>query len=405
MAKIAMSRLPGHGRAKTVSGTKLFYSPLHRERARDGGGSVFLLACALLVFLLLVALILIAQQASSRDSDTEDDDGGDRTDGNQAYGKFGGSGGPIKGGATKSSPLQPGAASFTDDPLYVADNTCAARNTKCAPVANSIYVESHSSAATATTHRAEEYRNATVTAEGPQNSAIYTTYDAERTNAATCYHVETSHVYIEQVRVPLCAALVERPPTIASMICTVDSEGAMKVPPDGLCDFIFYDPLRDPFEKLGRPSQGTFKTFQSLAAKGNQTQFGVSIFALDIEQFLTHLKKQTAIAWATEKLWNHNIYHWGVMNMHKTILSAAGFFENALLSLKDDAARMVTCISQKGIKPVPVFAVSVTLKGRWYMPKVDDVDEPTIGAYGVFEECESFFQYAIPQLVSTIMRD
>nr|XP_054931041.1 uncharacterized protein LOC129386814 [Dermacentor andersoni] len=70
-----------------------------------------------------------------------------------------------------------------------------------------------------------------------------------------------------------------------------------------------------------------------------------------------------------------------------------------MLFRQDDAVSMLTCISQKGINPLPVYAVSVTLKGRWYRPKVDDFNEPTIGAYGVFEECESFHEYGIPQLI------
>ncbi|KAH7949343.1 hypothetical protein HPB49_008005 [Dermacentor silvarum] len=281
------------------------------------------------------------------------------------------------------------------------------------------------------------------------------------------------------------------------MICTVDSESSMEVPPDGVCDFIFYDSLREPFERLGQPSRGNFKTFQSVAAKGRKTQFGVSIFAVDISQFLAHLNRPAATAWAKEKLWNHNIYHWGVMNMHQTITGVPGYFENALFTLKkaadisepsplkrvasytflgyygekkvacdeatqhlqsiytphalvflghisfkeheiesevpnflciilppsiytippsvkdklvyghtfNDAVSVVKCLSEKGINPLPIYAISVTLKGRWYRPKLDDINVPTIGAYGVFEECDSFLEYAVPQLVSTIMQD
>ncbi|KAL1467625.1 hypothetical protein MTO96_042035, partial [Rhipicephalus appendiculatus] len=81
-------------------------------------------------------------------------------------------------------------------------------------------------------------------------------------------------------RVSLCAALIERPPTVSSVICTVDGEGPIEVPADGVCDFIFYDSLGKPFDRLGKPAAGSFKKFQTLAAKGKLTQYGVSICPL-----------------------------------------------------------------------------------------------------------------------------
>ncbi|XP_054931042.1 uncharacterized protein [Dermacentor andersoni] len=60
---------------------------------------------------------------------------------------------------------------------------------------------------------------------------------------------------------------------------------------------------------------------------------------------------------------------------------------------------MATCINKKGIDPQPVYAVSVTMKGRWYTPKVDDVNERNIGAYGVFEPCDRFSGYAVPHII------
>ncbi|KAL1427091.1 hypothetical protein MTO96_017748 [Rhipicephalus appendiculatus] len=100
----------------------------------------------------------------------------------------------------------------------------------------------------------------------------------------------------------------------SSVICTVDGQGPMEVPADGVCDFIFYDSLGHPFDRLGRAARGPFKIFQTLAANGKMTQFGVSIFPLDIPSFLTLLNTPTSIAWSKEKLWNHNIYHWGILN-------------------------------------------------------------------------------------------
>ncbi|XP_075559918.1 uncharacterized protein LOC142591475 [Dermacentor variabilis] len=291
--------------------------------------------------------------------------------------------------------------------------------------------------------------------------------------------------------------LDERAPTIESVICTVDGEHWLDVPPDGVCQFIFFSSLKAPFENLDLSTPAGFANFKRFAAMGNQTQFGVSIYAMQTDDFLAHISKPTAKEWAKKQLWDFNIYHWGVMNMHKVITGLPDYFENALLSLKraahiskltakkevasytfigfygekqvacekaaqhfkkiyrphvvvflghisfkeqeitsevpnfvciilpptiykippkikqklvyghtyEEAAKMVTCISQKGINPPPVYAVSVTLQARSYTPKVDDTNEHKIGAYAVFEECDRFSEYATPHGVSTMMQD
>ncbi|KAL1427085.1 hypothetical protein MTO96_017743 [Rhipicephalus appendiculatus] len=68
--------------------------------------------------------------------------------------------------------------------------------------------------------------------------------------------------------VSLCAALIERPPTVSSVICTVDSEAIIEVPDDGVCDFIFYDSLGNPFDKLGKAGQGTVQGISDLGGQG-----------------------------------------------------------------------------------------------------------------------------------------
>ncbi|XP_070379638.1 uncharacterized protein [Dermacentor albipictus] len=130
------------------------------------------------------------------------------------------------------------------------------------------------------------------------------------------------------------APLVDKPPQRNAYICTVASDGEMETPRDGLCDFTFYESLGKPFERPGEASKGKFATFKSMAAKGQKTQFGISIFALDIGAFLIHLSKQSAKAWAQENLWNHNIHHWGVLNIYETIFNQPGYLRNATLSLK-----------------------------------------------------------------------
>ncbi|XP_075559916.1 uncharacterized protein LOC142591473 [Dermacentor variabilis] len=303
----------------------------------------------------------------------------------------------------------------------------------------------------------------------------------------------------QQHGVELCGfcPLDERAPTIESVICTVDGEHWLDVPPDGVCQFIFFNSLKAPFENLALSTPAGFANFKRFAAMGNQTQFGVSIYALQTDDFLAHINKPTAKEWAKKQLWDFNIYHWGVMNMHKVITGLPDYFENALLSLKraahiskltakkevasytfigfygekqvacekaaqhfkkiyrphvvvflghisfkeqeitsevpnfvciilpptiykippkikqklvyghtyEEAAKMVTCISQKGINPPPVYAVSVTLQARSYTPKVDDTNEHKIGAYAVFQECDRFREYATPHGVSTMMQD
>ncbi|XP_075559907.1 uncharacterized protein LOC142591465 [Dermacentor variabilis] len=282
------------------------------------------------------------------------------------------------------------------------------------------------------------------------------------------------------------APLVGKPPQRDACICTVASDGEMEMPEDGVCDFTFYESLR-----LGETSMGKFTTFKSMAAKGKKTQFGISIFALDIDAFLIHLSKQSAKAWAQENLWNHNIHHWGILNIYETIFNQPGFFRNATLTLKraheisdpsptkrvvsytflgyygkqpggcdeaaeimknvylpsvlvilahlsyaeqeiqaqtpgfecyimppmiytipesiryslkyghtfDDAVDLVECLRQKEIFNSQLFAISFTLKGRWYTPKLDDEDYAGWGEYSVFKPCKRFEGYGIPQLV------
>ncbi|KAL3222032.1 hypothetical protein MRX96_029021 [Rhipicephalus microplus] len=110
-------------------------------------------------------------------------------------------------------------------------------------------------------------------------------------------------------------------------------EGPIEVPPDGLCDFIFYDSLGDPFDRLGQQARGPFRKFQSLATKGKMTQFGVSIFPLDVPSVVTLLNRPTSIDWAKEKLWDHNIYHWGILSIRASILKVSGYFVAAIMAL------------------------------------------------------------------------
>ncbi|XP_072140192.1 uncharacterized protein [Dermacentor andersoni] len=200
----------------------------------------------------------------------------------------------------------------------------------------------------------------------------------------------------------------------------------MELPPDGVCDFIFYDSLREPFDKLGRPSRGKFKTFQTIAAaKAADISKPSATKRVASYTFLGYYgKKQVACEEAAQHLQSiytpHVVVFLGHISFKEDeiatevpnfvcIIVPPSIYEippsvKAKLvygHTYEAATSMVTCISQKGINPPPVYAISVTLKGRWYTPKVDDIGEQKIGAYGVFEQCESFREYTIPQLICT----
>ncbi|XP_075559910.1 uncharacterized protein LOC142591468 [Dermacentor variabilis] len=59
----------------------------------------------------------------------------------------------------------------------------------------------------------------------------------------------------------------------------------------------------------------------------------------EIQTFLGHLmNRQRAEVWASQSLWNNNIYHWGVMNIHQVYLqSRPALLKEALEALKEAA--------------------------------------------------------------------
>ncbi|KAL1442927.1 hypothetical protein MTO96_046184, partial [Rhipicephalus appendiculatus] len=63
-----------------------------------------------------------------------------------------------------------------------------------------------------------------------------------------------------------------------------------------------------------------------------------------------------------------------------------------------DAAKLLTCIASK-LQPVPVVGISLTLKGRWYSPKVDDANVTAAGEYSGFKPCRKFQTFGVPQLI------
>ncbi|XP_072140124.1 uncharacterized protein [Dermacentor andersoni] len=257
---------------------------------------MFLLACAFLLFLLLLCGILVFRQLFPGDTTKIEDHGGDEaTDGNQAFGKYGGSRGTKSGGATKSTRGRPTPTAATSADVqppatrgqHVSQMTPSLSSTTPptqqrpsvrplpsppAPKITPVPPSQTSIKPTSTRMPPLTPKAIPVPSTPPPRTPPPTTLKPSPPPPATTTPKQPTSTTLKPPG--------ELPPTLGSMICTVASEGAMELPPDGLCNFIFYDSLRDPFEKIGRPSRGNFKTFQSLAAAGKQTQFGVSISAV-----------------------------------------------------------------------------------------------------------------------------
>ncbi|XP_065312134.2 uncharacterized protein [Dermacentor albipictus] len=440
------------------------------ERDHDYWSSVFLLACCLLVSGVLLSLILIVLQAFLGDGEMKDDS-------KATYGKATSSGKSSGGGGVTSTLRQPTPTPVTSTgvqhPVTREQEIIPTPNKGVPPQQpTTLKITPAPPTPAPTTPTTPTKPKPTTTKAPPTTPPVTTTPQSTRPPTTL-------------------APLVDKPPQSNAYICTVASDGEMEMPEDGVCDFTFYESLEKPFERPGETSKGKFATFQSMATKGQKTQFGISIFALDIGAFLIHLSKQSAKAWAQENLWNHNIHHWGIFNIYETIFNQPGYLRNATLSLKrahdisdpsptkrvvsytflgyyakqpagcveaaeimknvyrptvlvilahisyteqeiqaqtpgfecyimpptiyiipksiryslkyghtfDDAVDLVECMRKKEIFNSQLFAISISLKGRWYTPKLDDEDYAGWGEYSVFKPCKRFEGYGIPQLV------
>ncbi|XP_070379611.1 uncharacterized protein [Dermacentor albipictus] len=437
------------------------------ERDHDYWSSVFLLACCLLVSGVLLSLILIVLQAFLGDGEMKDDS-------KATYDKVTSSGKSSGGGGVTSTLQLPTPTPVTSAKVQHP----VTRQQEIIP----------------TPYKGVPAQLPTTLKITPAPPTPEPTTPTTRKPATTKPRPTTPAVTTTpQSTTPptTLAPLFDKPPQYNAFICTVASDGEMEMPKDGVCDFTFYESLGKPFERPGETSKGKFATFQSMAAKGQKTQFGISIFALDIGAFLIHLSKQSAKAWAQDNLWNHNIHHWGIFNIYETIFTQPGYLRNATLSLKraheisdpsptkrvvsytflgyyakqpagcdeaaeimknvfrptvlvilghisyteqeiqaqtpgfecyimpptcniipesirynlkyghtfDDALDLVECMRKKESFNSQLFAISTTMKGRWYTPKLDDEDYAGWGEYSVFKPCKRFEGYGNPQLV------
>ncbi|XP_065303158.1 uncharacterized protein [Dermacentor albipictus] len=452
----------------SVNASQLSTETTQGERDNDSWHSVFLLACCLVAIGVLLSLLFVTLLVFLGD-EGDSDMGGDTK---ATYDKVPSSGNSSGGGEVISTLQQPAPTPVTSAGVQhpvTREQEIIPTPYKGVPsqLPTTLKITPAPPTPAPTTPTT---RKPTTTKPPPTTPAVTTT---------------------PQSTTPPTTLALDKPPQHNAFICTVASDGEMETPKDGVCDFTFYESLGKPFERPGETSKGKFATFQSMAAKGQKTQFGISIFALDIDAFLTHLSKQSAKAWAQDNLWNHNIHHWGIFNIYETIFNQPGFLRNATLSLKraheisdpsptkrvvsytflgyyakqpagcdeaaevmknvyrptvlvilghisyteqeiqaqtpgfecyimpptfhiipksiryslkyghtvGDAVDLVKCMRKKKSFNSQLFAVSLTMKGRWYTPKLDDEDYAGWGAYSVFKPCNRFEGYGIPQLV------
>ncbi|XP_049513973.1 uncharacterized protein LOC125941085 [Dermacentor silvarum] len=102
------------------------------------------------------------------------------------------------------------------------------------------------------------------------------------------------------------------------MICVFGDElqSWMKFPPDGLCDYIFFDAMeKDGGNKLGGPYQENFRHFLDMAAFYTTSEFGVG-FEYMSWPAVHELVKEPATERQLHRLLTQKIVHFGFLNTH-----------------------------------------------------------------------------------------
>ncbi|XP_077489546.1 uncharacterized protein LOC144100470 isoform X2 [Amblyomma americanum] len=146
---------------------------------------------------------------------------------------------------------------------------------------------------------------------------------------------------------------LNKPPTNSSLICTVTCSRPIAVPNDGVCDFMLFDSLYLCGGEVAAQSlPKSLQSFVALAAASRNTQYGCSVDALAVEDFVGDLKKTQAKAWVEENLLKNKVYHWGVMNVHKVYLEGnEGMLKIALEALKEAVTFSRPLAHQRQIAP------------------------------------------------------
>ncbi|XP_054930869.2 uncharacterized protein [Dermacentor andersoni] len=255
------------------------------DEADDTGKKVLLFCCAVCLIAVLIGLFLWTSNLSQEED----------IDGNATY-KL----------PENKSPEGSGAATTAQD-LGIT-----------AAVTTKIYV-------TVQPHRSEEDSTQSVTESSEMNTAATIIATSSSPEPTSSTETPTKAIATTPTKAIATTLTVSTTPatTISTLpLCTVDCNIRMVVPPDGVCDFIFFDSLYVTCGGGVGDAQTTPKLqrFFDLAAQGNDTQFGCSIDALQLGEFVTDIGKSDSLKWAQEKLWANNVYHWGVMNIYHILL-------------------------------------------------------------------------------------
>ncbi|XP_077527885.1 uncharacterized protein LOC144139425 isoform X2 [Haemaphysalis longicornis] len=170
----------------------------------------------------------------------------------------------------------------------------------------------------------------------PEANPAPTNPPASDTTTTTLQGEDTGDTVAESTTIKL--NVISNPPKIYSMLCTVSAERDFKnPPPDGLCDFTFFDSLYHPtvikHTVLTRPPGGTLRDLLDVARSASKTQYGVSINTLRIPDFEENFKEAKGKEWIQKHLFSSNTYHWGVLNINQFDVEV-GFLKTALKALQ-----------------------------------------------------------------------
>ncbi|XP_077560717.1 uncharacterized protein LOC144175512 [Haemaphysalis longicornis] len=179
------------------------------------------------------------------------------------------------------------------------------------------------------------------------------------------------------------------PPTTYSLICTIQAyhpngpDIPVEAPPDGVCDFVFYESLYydGRTDALKGPPLKRVSSFQKLAERSYQTQYGFSIEALS-----SSFKLHAIVLLGHVRNRDYNIQGCRILppNVYTIPPSLRGSIKYARPFA--DTCKVAECLKAKLGNAMPI-SVSVTMKGRTYKPKTHDPAVSSIGNYGLLNEC------------------
>ncbi|KAL3213424.1 hypothetical protein MRX96_051695 [Rhipicephalus microplus] len=169
------------------------------------------------------------------------------------------------------------------------------------------------------------------------------------------------------------------------LVCTmgVRTNSTQMFPPDGLCEYLFYDSLY----LMGRNTFATqhefdvnLKTFLGIASSYKTTSFGVGFTyssAYHLEAYL--LQQATKKFNVMKNFWDHSIYHIGVVDS-ATVNPTEAELIPALVCLKILRDNFSQEIVNQGIKVFTFFAANIPDAGwaRFYIRNFTNVIMPDV---------------------------